>query len=159
MYSLLAIILQFLSGSIMYSYLIAKLLGINLCLIGDRNPGLTNLWRAKGIKFGIIGLLLDYFKGIFPLILFITNDIIHDELLISIIAFFGILGHAFSPILRFKGGKAIATSFGAWTVLTKWEALTILGITFLLFTFLKPKDLKRQDNYITVLLGFLILLP
>ncbi len=153
------ILLQFLSGSIMYSYLLARLFGINLHFVGDGNPGLTNLWKAKGFKFGILGLLLDYLKGVFPLILFISSKEFHNNFLISLAAFSGILGHSFSPMLRFKGGKAITTSFGAWTVLTKWEAPTILGTAFILFTFLKPKKTDAPFDSIIVLAGFIVLLP
>lgn len=159
MYSLMVIFLQFLSGSVMYSYLIARICGINLNLIGDGNPGLTNLWRAKGFRLGILGLLLDYFKGIFPLILFIAGKDFHNNFLISIAAFGGILGHAFSPMLKFKGGKAVTTSFGAWTLLTKWEAPTILGVTFILFTCLKSKKLDSSSDSLTVFWGFIVLFP
>lgn len=62
-------------------------------------------------------------------------------------------------MLRFNGGKAVATTFGAWTVLTKWEAPTILGITFTIFTLLKPKDRTVEEDAFRVLLGFIALLP
>jgi glycerol-3-phosphate acyltransferase PlsY len=159
MYSLLAIFLQFLSGSIMYSYLLARLLNVDLRKVGDGNPGSLNLWRAKGMKFGMMALILDYFKGTFPLFLFIIIDTVKDEYVIAVAALFGILGHAFSPMLKFKGGKAVATTFGAWSVLTKWEAPTILGITFTIFAFLKSKRIIVKDDSFGVLLGFIALLP
>ena len=159
MYSILAIFLQFLSGSVMYSYLLARLVNVDLRKVGDGNPGSFNLWRAKGMKFGMITLLLDYFKGTFPLFLFIITDSIKGEYVIAVAALFGILGHAFSPMLKFKGGKAVATTFGAWTVLTKWEAPTILGTIFTIFAFLKSKGIIVKDNAFGVLLGFIALLP
>lgn len=61
------IFLQFLSGSVMYSYIIAKLKGIDLRKVRDGNPGSTNLWRAAGWKYGFLALALDYFKGVLPL--------------------------------------------------------------------------------------------
>jgi len=51
----------------MYSYIIAKMLNIDLSKIRDGNPGASNLWRAKGWKYGILALLLDYLKGALPL--------------------------------------------------------------------------------------------
>lgn len=159
MYSLLAILLQFLSGSVMYSYLLARLLKVDLRKVGDGNPGSINLWRTKGMKFGMIALILDYFKGTFPLFLFISNDSVNDEYVIAVAALFGILGHAFSPMLKFNGGKAIATTFGAWTLLTKWEAPVILGVVFTIFAFLKSKKIIVKDDSFGVLLGFMALLP
>ena len=46
MYDVLAIMLQYISGSVMYSYLIAKYKGIDLKKIRDGNPGSSNVWRA-----------------------------------------------------------------------------------------------------------------
>ena len=52
------------------------------------------------------------------------------------IALAPMLGHAFSPFLNFKGGKAVATAFGVWIGLTLWDvplvALTSIVILFLL---------------------------
>ena len=159
MYSLLVIFLQFLSGSVMYSYLLARLINVDLREVGDGNPGSLNLWRVKGMKFGIIALILEYFKGIFPLFLFVITDVVQDEYLIAIAALFGILGHAFSPMLKFNGGKAVATTFGAWTLLTKWEVPAILGVISTIFTFLKSKRIIVKDDSFGVLLGFMALLP
>ena len=39
-----------------------------------------------------------------------------------------IFGHAFSPFLRFRGGKAIAASFGSWAGATGWLGPAALGI-------------------------------
>lgn len=159
MYNLLAILLQFLSGSIMYSYLLARRNNINLREVRDGNPGSSNLWRVKGWKLGVLALILDYLKGIFPLVIFISRGFVSNEYIIAISALCGILGHAFSPMLKFKGGKAIATTFGAWSVLTKWEGPTILGITFTIFTLIKPKATKVEEDAFRVLLGFIALIP
>jgi glycerol-3-phosphate acyltransferase PlsY len=47
-----------------------------------------------------------------------------------------ILGHAFSPLLNFRGGKAVAVTGGVWSGLTLWEGPTIggllLGVAYLL---------------------------
>ena len=159
MYNILAIFLQFLSGSIMYSCLLARLLNVDLRKVGDGNPGSLNLWRTKGMTFGMIALILDYFKGIFPLFLFIITDSVKDEYVIAVAALFGILGHAFSPMLKFNGGKAIAITFGAWTLLTKWEVPAILGTIFTIFAFLKSKRIIVKDDSFGVFLGFIALLP
>jgi len=157
--NILVIILQFLSGSIMYSYIIAKMLNINLSKIRDGNPGASNLWRAKGWKYGVLALLLDYLKGTLPLAIFISLGIVENKYIIAISALAGVLGHAFSPMLRFKGGKAVAVSFGAWSVLTKWEAPTILGTTFTIFTLIKPKGTTVGEDALRVIIGYIVLIP
>ncbi len=156
MWFFLAISLQFLSGSVMYSFLIAKALGVDLGKFRDGNPGSSNLWRAKGWKYGLTALLLDYFKGIFPAFLFVHFGLLNNPHLIALVVSAGVMGHAFSPWLKFKGGKAVATTFGAWSVLTKWEAPTLLGLVFTIFSVFKKKTTVYEDSF-RVLLGFVAL--
>jgi len=157
--NLLVILLQFLSGSIMYSYIIARIMKVDLSQVRDGNPGASNLWRALGWKYGVLALLLDYLKGVFPLAIFISLGIVKDNLIIALSALSGVMGHAFSPMLGFKGGKAVAVSFGAWSVLTKWEAPTILGTVFTIFTLIKPKGTTVGEDAYRVFLGYIFLLP
>jgi glycerol-3-phosphate acyltransferase PlsY len=49
---------------------------------------------------------------------------------ITAVALAPILGHAFSPFLRFRGGKALAVTFGVWFGLTFWLGPTVLGLAF-----------------------------
>ncbi|MCS7202391.1 MAG: glycerol-3-phosphate acyltransferase [Dictyoglomus sp.] len=155
----LVIFLQFISGSIMYSYILANILKVDLSKVRDGNPGASNLWRAVGWKWGVLALILDYLKGAFPISLFVALGIVKNNYIIALSCLAGILGHAFSPMLNFKGGKAVAVSFGAWSVLTKWEAPTILGTVFTIFTIFKPKGTTVEEDAFRVLIGFLVLLP
>lgn len=158
MFEAFVVALQFLSGSVMYAYVLARIAGVDLRKVRDGNPGSSNLWRAKGAKWGIAALALDYFKGTFPLFLFVSLGKVTNGYVIALAALSGVAGHAFSPMLRFKGGKAIATTFGAWSVLTKWEAPVILGAVFTLFSIFKKKTSVEEDAF-RVLLGVLFLLP
>lgn len=156
--SILAIVLQFISGSIMYSYIIAKLLNIDLSRVRDGNPGASNLWRIAGWRWGVLALVLDYLKGVIPISIFINLGIVGDRYIITLAVLAGVLGHSFSPMLKFKGGKAVAVSFGAWSVLTKWEAPTLLGSVFTLFTIIKPKNTTVGEDAFRVFIGYLVLL-
>ena len=44
-----------------------------------------------------------------------------------------ILGHAFSPFLRFRGGKAVASTFGAWTAVTVPFGPFVMALSLLMF--------------------------
>ncbi|PHJ14475.1 membrane protein, partial [Fervidobacterium sp. SC_NGM5_G05] len=81
---------------------------------------------------------------------------------LAVAALAGILGHAFSPFLKFKGGKAVATMFGAWSVLTKWEGPMLLGCVFTIFSIFNRIKGKKKTNpekdAFRVLLGFVALL-
>ncbi|WP_165144340.1 glycerol-3-phosphate acyltransferase [Marinitoga sp. 38H-ov] len=155
MYKLFIILLQFLSGSIMYSYIFAKLANVDLSRYRDGNPGSSNLWRIKGWKFGFPAMILDFLKGIFPIILFKNIDNI--TLNIALIA--GIAGHAFSPWLNFKGGKSIAITFGAWTLATIGEAPIIMGSVLVLLKKLFNKEKSPEKDFIIFIIGYLFLIP
>ena len=117
----------FLIGSIPFSLLIPRWLkGVDVRQFGDGNPGSANAFKAGGWACGIFALLLDYLKGCLPVLL--ANSYLSiDKVWIILIAIAPILGHAFSPFLGFKGGKAIATTFGVWTGLTLYKAPLVLG--------------------------------
>lgn len=96
---------------------------------GDGNPGATNAWRAGGWRIGLLSLILDVTKGAVPVALARSvGDLWGWELLAVVAA--PLLGHAFSPWLRFRGGKAVASTFGVWSALTYWEVPIVLGLSF-----------------------------
>lgn len=158
--TLIVVALQFLSGSVMYAPLLAKLAKVDLRKVRDGNPGSSNLWRAAGWKYGILALALDYFKGTFPIFAFWATGYVKSPFVVSVAALAGIAGHAFSPFLRFRGGKAVAVTFGAWSVLTKWEAPTLMGMVFTIVTFHRARRKKRstpEDDALMLLYGVLAL--
>jgi glycerol-3-phosphate acyltransferase PlsY len=118
----------FLAGSLPFSLWIGRLaLGRDVREVGDGNPGATNVLKAGGAKWGALALLLDLLKGAIPVGL--ANFVFGFEgLALVVIALAPVAGHAFSPFLRFRGGKAVATTGGIWSGLTIWEVPTIGGL-------------------------------
>lgn len=130
-----AALLAYLVGSIPFGLLIARWVkGVDLRQAGSGNIGATNATRVLGRKWGIIVLLLDAAKGAFPtgslplLLPFSDDQQLHAAVLAALCA---VLGHMFSPWLRFKGGKGVATAMGAVLVLAPTSCL-IAFVTFLL---------------------------
>lgn len=80
---------------------------------GDGNPGAVNLWRAGGWRWGTLGVVLELAKSAVPTTLAASWGGMRSWPLAAM-ALSPVLGHAFSPWLRFRGGKAIAAVFGAW---------------------------------------------
>src|SRR5690606_14820148 len=108
--------LAWLSGSLMFSYWLGCLKRRNLREVGDGNPGGVNLLKAVGIGWGLAGIALDFLKGYVPLVLLLWNGAVTGYELVPV-AIAPVLGHAFSPFLKFQGGKAIAVTFGVWSAL------------------------------------------
>jgi acyl phosphate:glycerol-3-phosphate acyltransferase len=153
-------IAAFLSGSCMYSYWLGKLSRHNLRHIGDGNPGALNLWMAAGYKLGIAGIALDFMKGFIPVILFLAYGDSGGYGILPV-ALAPAFGHAFSPFLHFRGGKAIAVTFGIWSALTRFEVALVYAILLALLLLSgkamnKGKPSTSEADGFQVTLGMLL---
>ncbi len=121
-------VIGFFSGSLMLAYWLGRAVTrIDPRTVGDGNPGSANVMKAGGMWVGVIAMLLDAFKGAIPVSI-AKYGIGLTGVPLIIVALAPIFGHAYSPFLRFRGGKAVAVSFGVWTAITLWEAPTIGGL-------------------------------
>lgn len=124
------VLLAFLSGALPFSVWIARLFAHReLRTVSDGNPGATNAFRAGGALPGLVALLLDISKAAVP-VGYAYNNLGIRGLPMVLIAIAPVLGHAFSPFLGFRGGKALATTLGVWIGLTLWKAslAAVLGV-------------------------------
>ncbi len=155
--SLLWILLAFFCGSLPFSVWLPKLIrNEDVRRFGDRNPGATNAFRAGGAGVGLAALLLDVSKAAAPVgWAYFHTDISGWPMLW--IATAPVLGHAFSPFLRFRGGKALAVAFGVWIGLTLWK-LSLPALLLVLF-WRKVIDLDGWAVMLAlvVLLGIILL--
>jgi len=130
MTDLLWIALAFVCGSLPLSLWLGKVaLHVDIREYGDGNPGAANVWRAGGRWWGLLAILLDAFKGAIPVGIAAYVAGVQGWALVAV-GLAPILGHAYSPFLRFQGGKALSVTFGVWTGLTLWQAPVVLGIAF-----------------------------
>lgn len=150
----------FLSGSFMFSYWLGLIAKKNLKTVGDGNPGALNLWKAAGYKLGVVGIVLDFLKGYLILLFVLGNEKIQGYSMISI-ALAPIIGHAFSPFLKGKGGKAIAVTFGVWSALSSFEvSLAFAVVLAILLSTIKVinrgKSTSTDADGLQVVVGFLL---
>ncbi|CUS04883.2 Glycerol-3-phosphate acyltransferase [Candidatus Promineifilum breve] len=125
-------LLAFLCGSLPFSVWLPRLAGgRDARQFGDGNPGATNAFRAGGAGVGLAVLLLDISKAAAPVGMAYFQFGWRGWPML-LIATAPVLGHAFSPFLRFRGGKALAPAFGAWIGLTLWQlSLPVLLLVLL----------------------------
>lgn len=151
-------LLAFFFGSIPFSYIFGKVFAkTDIRKFGkDKNPGATNAFRAGGFWVGFFSLLFDYLKGVFPLYLILTYgklSLLNTTPLVpfALISIAPVLGHMFTPFLKFRGGKGVDTTFGIWTALTLWEVPVFLGGIFTaLFLIKKVFKAKITDTFIVL---------
>ncbi len=116
----------FLSGSVPWSWIVARSRGVDLRRAGSGNVGATNLLRSCGKAAGAAGLLLDALKGTVPALAALL--LTHDDLVTAVTVVAAVLGHVFSPWLGFRGGKGVATALGGVSVMAPLPLLAALAV-------------------------------
>ena len=112
----------FWAGAIPFGVLLARRRGVDIRAHGSGNIGATNVSRVLGARDGAIVLVLDALKGALPtaLALALADPAAPPGIDARAVALTGgaaILGHCFSPFLRGRGGKGVATALGVFLVL------------------------------------------
>jgi len=150
-------VIAFLSGSLPFSVWIGRLaLRRDIRAYGDHNPGMTNVFRAGGKGWGVAAMLLDVFKGAVPVGL--ASWVFHlGGWGMAAVTMAPVLGHAFSPLLNFRGGKAVAVTVGVWAGLTWFYGPLLMGVTMALGILLLAADGWPLFPAMLVLLGTLLL--
>lgn len=121
---LTALAAGFLIGSVNPATIIARLLGKDLSG-GSGNPGATNAGRVLGVRWGVIVAVVDILKGLVPVLVF------QHALGLSWGGLVGVglvFGHVWSPWLRGRGGKGVATALGVALALSPWLALVLVVV-------------------------------
>jgi len=119
---LLAFLLGAAYGMVPFSFLLGLTRGKDIRKIGSGNIGATNLYRALGPVYFIIGFVLDGVKGLIPVLL---CRVWHFPPALA--AAGAILGHVFNPFFKFRGGKGVSTIIGCALGLTARSFLIGLG--------------------------------
>ncbi len=140
---LLFTFLGFFLGAIPFSlYLTRWTTGRDIRQIADGNPGATNAWRAAGWPVGLLAYFLDISKAVVPVSLAINTSGVQGWSLVPV-ALAPTLGHTFSPLLKGRGGKGLATILGAWIGVSTVEVpLVILLALVPIFLWLRKSAIS-----------------
>ena len=119
----LAVVAGYLIGAVPTSYLAGRLAkGIDLREHGSKNLGATNVYRLLGWAWAIPVGLIDVLKGAVPVA--VIAPLAGGPAWVPVICgIAAVLGHVFSPYVRFKGGKGVATAAGMFLALTPLAVL------------------------------------
>lgn len=138
---ILTTLVAFFLGSIPSGYLISnRLYGVDIRKKGSGNIGSTNVKRILGKKASLYTQIVDISKGLIPVLLgtfifYLGNLSISEDLFLSIIALAAIIGHDYTPFLKFKGGKGVNTTLGAFALIAPIPVILSVAIYFLLRIF------------------------
>jgi glycerol-3-phosphate acyltransferase PlsY len=116
---------SYLLGSIPFSYLVARLRGVDVRTVGSGNVGATNVMRSAGKAAGIVAFVLDAAKGAAAAAL--ARAVAPGGVVPPLCAVSAIVGHMYPVWLGFRGGKGVATGAGAFLPLAPLATAAGLG--------------------------------
>jgi acyl phosphate:glycerol-3-phosphate acyltransferase len=124
---LTAIVAAYLLGSIPFALFAARRWsGADLRQSGSGNFGATNVMRVSGVGAGAIVAALDMAKGAASVLM--AQQLTTHDAAPAVAAIAAIVGHVYPVWLRFRGGKGVATAFGAFATLTPIAAVPALAV-------------------------------
>lgn len=166
----LAALVAYAVGGVPFGWLTARFLKrVDLRTVGSGNIGATNasrLWSGRSSVLAFVGVfLLDCFKG-FCAANWSSNlgewlhgdslTAVQAERLTLVCASAAILGHVFTPYLRFKGGKGVATALGVVAALAPWSSLAALGFWGLLVALTRYVSLGSIGAVLSIPVTYLL---
>ena len=109
--------------------------GQDVTQLGSGNMGASNVLRTTGKLAGLLTLALDILKG--ALAVWLADRFTEGNAMVMSAAALAVMfGHGFSPFMKFKGGKAVASFAGAFAYLTPlpFACIAILFIATVAFS-------------------------
>ncbi|MFO7899647.1 MAG: glycerol-3-phosphate 1-O-acyltransferase PlsY [Planctomycetota bacterium] len=147
----------YLLGAIPFGLVLCRAIkGIDIREHGSRNIGATNAARVCGLPFFFATFALDFAKGLAPVLAggafarwWLVGYMEFDpatslEWLAVVYGVAAIVGHTVPVYAGFRGGKAVATSFGVFVALAPWAALIALGVWGCVFLALRYVSLASM---------------
>lgn len=113
------VVLGYLAGAIPWGVVIGRMhSGTDLRHHGSGATGTTNAYRILGWRVSVAVLILDFLKGFLPVL--VTRLVGADDWIIGVVGVATVVGHCWSPLIRFRGGKGMATGAGAIIGMIPW---------------------------------------
>jgi glycerol-3-phosphate acyltransferase PlsY len=123
------VVIAYLVGSVPTAYLLVRMaVGQDIRTRGSGNVGGTNALRTAGWRIGITVTLIDVVKGVLAVWLMRLYNPESGWVAAAVLA--AVLGHCYPVWLKFRGGKGVATGFGAFLEIAPLSALAALGLWF-----------------------------
>lgn len=128
------ILIAYIAGSVSSAVLVCKIRRLpDPRKEGSGNPGATNVLRIGGVSAALLVLFFDMLKGAAPA--YIAYRLGIDAFWLGLIAISACLGHIYPVFFNFKGGKGVATAFGAMAPIGNDLTLS-LAVSWLILVFI-----------------------
>ncbi|MGN0317420.1 MAG: glycerol-3-phosphate acyltransferase [Lachnospira sp.] len=160
------IMFGYLSGSVLYARIFARIFGKTEIYerSKDHNPGAGNAFMYGGFMCGMLTLICDISKGFFPVYLFMhyAHKDCLNTLTAALVIAAPVVGHAFSIFYKGKGGKGIAATFGSLLGLFPYlQPALLLALFFIFFSCvirINPHYYRTLAAFFSTLLGIILMI-
>ena len=156
MHTLQFVLLGYLSGSVLFARLFARLHGVEEKMLAespDHNPGAFNAYTYGGFLCGTATVLADLLKGILPVWLYLKTGGDPGSMGLALVLAAPVLGHVFPVFYHFQGGKGIAVTFGCLLGLVPmWKPVLVFAGVFLFYSLvvkISPNFYRTLFAYVT----------
>ncbi len=162
---IIAVVCYFI-GCINWAKIISKIKHNDITKVGSGNPGTLNMSRTFGLKIGILTLFLDMLKGGLPAFAgyLIFKDVYFEGTAVCVGDFakymcglFVVIGHIYPVTMRFKGGKGIASTLGAFAfslITNAWYfVFVVLVIAFITIGYIVVTEWGSMGSLIGITLA------
>jgi glycerol-3-phosphate acyltransferase PlsY len=137
-------------GGIPFAYIITRLLSrSDIRSLGDGNVGAKNTFHSVGPVAGVIVGVADVAKGMLAVVLARTLTGSEEVALASALSV--VMGHDFSPFLRFQGGQGMAAMMGAFYLLFPVPTSAALLVCLAFLSVTRHWDGSWAAGFITLL--------
>ncbi len=149
-----AVLGAYVLGGVPFSLLLGFVLGrVDIRARGSGNAGATNLGRVCGWRYFPLAFALDFGKGFAPLVLAMPAlaqaRMEHSWVLAAtvMLALAPVAGHIYSPFLKFRGGKGVATTTGALAALLPLETAVAAAAWFAAFALTRTVGVASRSSF------------
>ena len=112
----------YLLGSIPSGLIVSRVYrGVDVRDQGSGKTGFTNTLRSLGLGAAVIVLVADVVKGAIPVL--IARAVFDDLWAATLTGVAAVIGHTFPVFANFRGGRGVATAFGALLAIALWPSL------------------------------------
>lgn len=133
--ALAVLALGYLAGSIQPGLIVGRIVqGVDIREYGSGKTGFTNTLRTLGLAPALIVVFGDIAKGVVPVL--VGDWLVGSALAAALGGVGAVVGHTWPVFAGFRGGRGVATSFGAFFAIAPLPAtvamlagLAILGVT------------------------------
>ena len=132
------VFISYLIGAVPVGFIIFKVVkGGDIRHYGSGNVGATNVLRNTGKVWGILTFILDFLKGVVPVLgipivfyrLFEFEPLFQEEFYLRfLLGTTAVIGHIYPIYIGFKGGKGVAVFTGVFAVLFPLPLAISMGV-------------------------------